>query len=402
MRRFILPAAALIWAATATAPAQQLGDLCLSHYNGGYFVSTAPRTALGNLTTILRSGGYSVNGVLMEAGNNAVLAPMSLGLHRLTAGGGATTLTALPNGSKPIGNPARDQDGSILMTLYTSTPNLASILRVDPSNNLTTLASRTRTVFESLARDEGTGDFITITDLGVMLSVDRVTGAMSTVTTLPQISGKYISLDFVAASDRFVVALDLYTGGEIALMTRGGTIEKRVPISATDGRPMCIVFNEHASLIHCGTDTGRLITLASDGTRLSHHDYTGHVRAIEVWGDHPISIRTSGKPGSLLEIKLGFTRSGGNAYGLAFSAGLGNGIQVGNQHLHANLDQLFFATVTQLPGFVGLLDANGAKTVNFTIPQIPAGLRFYVTGFAQNAAVPGGFDLGNTECLRIE
>lgn len=399
---------ALVAGLAPVSLAQNPGDLVFWHYGpSDRLLLTAPADQLGSPTTLWDTGGYVVWNVAIDHGNDGILAfqhPSSL--VRITGAKAATTVMTLPAVNAPLRHMARDQDGTLLMAGYTNTPNEAHIARVDhTTSSYSTLLTIPRNTIQGLCRDERTGDFLVVTQTGHLLTVDRTSGSAATVTTLDT-TPYYRALCYIPGRDLFALSVGSRTtlAGQIAFMTRTGAIQGRINLTANEGQAHCLSFDESRNLLHVGTSTGYIISFTPSGTRVRSHDYgAAYVSCIDVWGDRPLSLRTTGRPGDNLELTLRFLRSPNRPYAAAFSLGLGAPTQIGGQHLFAALDPLFFATVSQLPGFGGMLAADGSKTINFRIPMsLPRGFVVYATAFAQNQTLPGGFDLGNTECLRIE
>ena len=337
--------------------------------------------------------------VMMAHWNQDLVATEGFGnqVYTVDSSGKVTrTLTGIPNIPWPSSFAKRlecDQDGSYVITcgsyIYRLSGSSLSTLNLTNNHHLT-----------CITRDQDTGNFVLGSAGGTLLRMDRVTGALSTMT------GSFGTITGVAynpVNGSLVVARDDPEWGLIIVHRSGFSWRIRFT------RPTCVTVDPIRGYVYAANRFGEVIHTTATGQVIKQTDFGDYVfEGIGIWGSRRVSMVASGYTGTKQNVHARFHLSPGLRYQCALSFGSRPGIAVDPvRTLFLHPDALFFATLFyNIPGvthyFNGVTSSTGTAYPAFTIPaSVPKGTRIYFGMAVVNAVYSGGLDVSNVECIKV-
>jgi hypothetical protein len=386
------------------APAQPTqGDLVVtsdhkgSFTGAGVFYVTWPSSTLRTL-----HGGLTVNAVKTAYGNaRAMVIGTNTGtLYYVDAAGAYTTITSkLPAGGAGV---ELDQDAYSMVINFDD----SRMYRVTQSGGVSTFLTFTATHGRpnAICRDGDSGDWVVGTSNGLLLKVDRVTAAISTMASG---LGAIYDAEFMDQTGEFAVIRE----AGLAIVRRSGSVHYSRSISYANA----VAVDHKSGRIYVATYLNhQILELTSTATIVRNRIYSTPVdlqfTGIDVWDDQNVSTIAHGDRGSKVTIVLRFETSRGRPYAVALSLAQRPGIafSAGNV-LNMRLDTLFLLTAGgALPywtsGFAGTINtSNGLGYAYFTIPwNLSPGSCLYAGAAAVNPSAPNNLDVGNVMAIQVK
>lgn len=318
----------------------------------------------------------------------SILTTLSRAFMRFSTTGVATQVVPFP-APEPT-DFAVDQDGDWVLSAG------SRIYRLQ-GGTISTWATGTSGLYV-IDRDQDTGDFLVgQTSQGVVMRVDRATGAASTIATgfgtftMTGVAHNPVTGDYAVS----------HFGARTGLVL----VPQRMPrVTVAIANVSCVTVHPWTGDYWAGTLDGRVYRVAPNGDILSSTNYGSDylIRDLAFFGTRNVHLTGGGRRGSNVGIAVNFGRSPSKAYCVALAFSNRGGPQLSDgRRLWLAPDALLFTTACRdLPGitsgFVGTLDRGGSANAQLTIPAIvPIGTRIHVAAAAVNANLVDGLDLSN-------
>ncbi len=386
--------AAMLFASIASAQPTQ-GNIVFASTGGLYYASATLGRRVAFSTTTLDFHSCQVN-----YNNGSVLTSDTTGrIYRVRATGTINTIAQLSQGW--CGAMDLDQDRNMVMAT-----GLYGAVRMFYTGSSQSVLRAYGHALNAICRNTKTGDFAvgSSTGPGHVMNLDRSTGAATTLTSLP---GLPSGICYMPDVDLYAVSV-LTTNAPLLLMTTSGATLRTIFLNGRGGSS--VTYNENTRELFAGTQGGTIHRIDNAGNVMGSVLYSNDaIEGIDIWDDQNISLNTTGVAGSTVGVAVRFSRSPSRPYCLAVAFSIGAGIPIsGAGHLNIAPDPLFFLTACKsIPGlttgFIGTTNSTGGATGTFRLfPGLPSGSKIYCTGVAVNPTLPGGFDLGNTEVVRVD
>jgi len=387
----------LVVSAAAQPPAP--GDWILSSLTSTSLIRLNPATGMSN--PFATPPGVWSNCVEMAANNIDLAAAIGPSMTFpipsspfviVTPAGVVSSMVTIP----ALGNQIDlDQDGSYLTPAQpgTAASGIHALVRVSAGSVVTTVAVLSSQP-NAGAIDQDTGDYIAaLFSTGTLLRIQRGT---ATVTTIATGLGTLSGVDFEPRTGTF--AITRFLAPQVIRVTPAGTMTTVATFTSAN---MMKVDDETGNLLVTGGTAVGLLTPA--GAVITTRAVGGlNGTGVEVYGARKVSGSGNFAAGQIYNVLFTFQRSSGNTYVAALSMGLRPGIPLPDgRTINLAIDPLLVLSVGGLPGvttgFTGTLDAFGQGTGTITVPAgFPPGIRIYCSAVAVNAALPSGFETGNS------
>lgn len=339
----------------------------------------------------LKSTGW--NAVLGQDRNLGLVGAQGDAVQRMNLVGTVSTIAILPNGAVTRAI-ATDQ---VLDAYVFATSKGVYRLQGTSVSTLTTLVKP-----NAICRDRTTGHYLAGSLGGRVWLIHAVSGAVTTVRSdLPDITG----LAYLPSSGGYVVGRRSAANGVLLLDAAFNTVK-----TFSVGRVEDVVVDERIDRIFAiSSGAGAAVSRIRPQGRvegavlLPLYLYSG----ITIWRGRPVTVDSTGAPGTTASVHLRFAGTTNAAYCVALSTASNPGLALpGGQFLGLRPDDLFFATACSgvpglTTGFSGTLTF-GAAVATFAIPaEAIAGQVLHVSAAVVAPGAPGGLIVGNNDSVQI-
>lgn len=406
MRRIIIAIAlvALPLLTSATGWAQpKPGDYVAGRINDHFLYAVDSQTGAVTTVAAVALTNDFVNWVTMDYDNEAMVTVTGnqADLQRVTPGGAVTSIARVSTMS--LTGLTLDETGDYAVTASDSR-NRSQFLAVTGSGAVSTIAP-VPNFANGVAIDLRTGAYLIAmwngsTTLGGLASVDRATGAVTTLAASAGPLGRVSAVDYAASTDQYVVSS--FGPSAIHILDANG----RLTSFGVSGIDHAVKVDDVTGIIHAAGFQG-MAQYDFLGNRIRTVGPTTHRwTSLEIYGSSNVSGAGVARPGSTYACFFSFPVSGpGASYVAVLSlSGTAPGIPVaGGRTISIIPDSIaiFMAQNGDIPGvtqgFTGTLGPNGLAIGSVRVPNgTPPGVRVFVTAVALNPAMPAGVETGNT------